>query len=360
MSDQSTSHDKAAEVLRDHAEEADRNGRVAPESLEAVSASGGFALGTPAAFGGAGADAETVSRFLASLGRACPSTAWITGTCMVSKDLVATYLPESVQREFFADPDGLACGSGLPSCGRGEPVAGGIRVTGAWPNVSGCEDATWATLALMIDARPHLAAIPVADLTVRRTWHMAGMRGTASHSLAADGVLVPAERIADWSVPPLAKRLAYALTVLGPVVGAARGALDVIDELFASDRKPYMTTYSRMGESPGARHWLAEATHLVDRAERTMLAVARAADSPDLSDGDGVGLQRDLAGAGGDCRAAVELMLDLYGASGFDTASPLQRYWRDVAVGSRHPHLRNYLAAERLGSALADRRIGQQ
>jgi hypothetical protein len=49
----------------------------------------------------------------------------------------------------------------------------------------------------------------------------------------------------------------------------------------------------------------------------------------------------------------VDLMLDLYGTSGFDTSSVLQRFWRDVAVGSRHPHLNPYLAVENLGTALA-------
>ncbi len=357
MTDDSTSDDETSRVLRAHAEKADQNGRVAPESLEAVSASGGFALATPRAYGGAGAGAQAMARLLAALGRACPSTAWIAGTCATTKHLVAAYSPEPAQREIFADPGALACGSGLP-LGRGEPVAWGLRVTGSWPNVSGCEDAAWAGLALMADGRLCFAVVPVADLTVRRTWDMAGMRGTGSHSLAADDVPVPAERVAEMVMPSPGQRLLYGISVLGPVVGAARGALDVIHKLFASDRKPFMTTYSRMGESPGARHWLAEATHLVDRAERTMLAVARAVDSGDPSDVEITGLHMDMAGAGGDCRAAVELMLDLYGASGFDAANPLQRYWRDIAVGSRHPHLRNHLAVERLGSALADQHAG--
>jgi alkylation response protein AidB-like acyl-CoA dehydrogenase len=54
-----------------------------------------------------------------------------------------------------------------------------------------------------------------------------------------------------------------------------------------------------------------------------------------------------------DCRTAVELMLDLHGASGFAAANPLQRYWRDIAVGSRHAHLRPYLAVENYGQAFA-------
>lgn len=45
-------------------------------------------------------------------------------------------------------------------------------------------------------------------------------------------------------------------------------------------------------------------------------------------------------------------MLDLHGASGFATTNVLQRFWRDVSVGSRHPHLNPYLAIEALGSAL--------
>jgi hypothetical protein len=114
-----------------------------------------------------------------------------------------------------------------------------------------------------------------------------------------------------------------------------------------------MTRYTRMGESPGARHWLADATRLVRRAERTMLAVAAEADASGLTGADHIRLQADLADAAGDCRSAVELMLDLHGSSGFATGNALQRCWRDVAVGSRHPHLNPYLATERAGAALA-------
>jgi alkylation response protein AidB-like acyl-CoA dehydrogenase len=45
----------------------------------------------------------------------------------------------------------------------------------------------------------------------------------------------------------------------------------------------------------------------------------------------------DLADAARDCRSAVDKLLDLHGASGFAVSNPLQRYWRDIAVGSRTP-----------------------
>ncbi|MGW2964757.1 acyl-CoA dehydrogenase family protein [Streptomyces sp. NPDC001220] len=48
-------------------------------------------------------------------------------------------------------------------------------------------------------------------------------------------------------------------------------------------------------------------------------------------------LRVELSTAARQCREAMELPLDLHGASGFADDNPLQRFWRDVAVGTRHP-----------------------
>ncbi|GIJ46726.1 acyl-CoA dehydrogenase [Virgisporangium aliadipatigenens] len=341
------------DILLANAEKTEQQDRPTAESLEAVRARGGFALGTPVAHGGPGIDTVGTVRLLAEIGRACPSTAWIAGTSATAKTFVHTVYGEAAPRGFFADPDAIACGSGTPG-GVGERTPdGAVRVNGRWANVSGCEDASWAMLALMIDGVFHVAAFPLSELTVERTWQVAGMRGTGSQTLVAENVLVPADRVAAATPPPPALLAYYGLLALGPVVGATRGGLDVVRAMFASDRKPYMTSYTRMGESPGARQWLAEAALLTDRAERTMLAIARECDEGDVSQADQARLRADLADAAKDCRAAMELMLDLYGASGFATSSPMQRYWRDVAVASRHPHMRGYLAIENYGGALA-------
>jgi alkylation response protein AidB-like acyl-CoA dehydrogenase len=339
-------------TLAAHAERTEQRQRPAPESLRAARRTGAFALRTPADCGGAGAGVETVAVRLAELGRACPSTAWIAGTCATSKALVATAFGGPARDRIFADPDALACGSGRPG-GRGERRPDGVLVSGRWPAVSGCEDADWAALGLLVDGMFQFAVVPLGELTIDRTWDMAGMRGTGSHTVVAENVLVPADRLAPLDLRGSPDRLLFGITVLGPVVGAARGALDVIGRMFASDRAPFMTAYTRMGESPGARHWLAEATRLVDRAERTMTAVARAADAGGRTAADGARLQMDLADAGRDCRAALDRMLDLHGSAGFAATNPLQRYWRDVAVGSRHPHLNPYLAVENYGRTVA-------
>ncbi|MFG1922752.1 acyl-CoA dehydrogenase family protein [Cryptosporangium sp. NPDC048952] len=340
------------EILAANAEKTEEQGHPTAESLQAAREVGAFALRTPQKYGGTWADATRVARLLSELGRDCPSTAWVAGTCLTSKALAVGTVSADVEREIFADPDALFCGSGSPAGGHAERVPGGVRLTGRWASASGCEDATWAGVGVMLDGVFSYALVPTADLTIDRTWHVAGMRGTGSHTLVAD-LVVPDERIGPLRLPgPPEDMLVYGLTALGPVVGATFGALDVINRMFASDRKPYMTQYASMGESPGARHWLADATRLAHRAERTMLALAAAADAEGLTADDYALLHADMADSARDCRTAVELMLDLHGASGFTTSNPLQRFWRDVAVGSRHPHLNPYLATERLGAAL--------
>ncbi|MFF3574540.1 acyl-CoA dehydrogenase family protein [Nocardia jiangxiensis] len=340
--------DEIGAVLRTNADKTEQGGRPAAESLEALRDDGLFGLRTPSEYGGGWASVETVARCLTRLGRACPSSAWVAGTCLTAKNIAVR---NHLEGDLFADPDALWCGSGIPG-GQGERGVGGVRISGRWPNVSGCEDAVWALLGVVVDGVFSFAVVPVADLAVERTWHMAGMCGTGSQTVVADDLLVPAERVATAAPFTTADLMLYSMTVLSPVVGATLGALDAVGAMFASDRKPFMTTYTRMGESAGARQWLAEATHLAHRAETTMLAVAHDTDTTELSENDSPRLHMDLADAARTCRSAMERMLDLHGASGFDTANALQRFWRDVAVGSRHPHLNPYLAVERYGTAL--------
>nr|WP_308129627.1 acyl-CoA dehydrogenase family protein [Actinoplanes polyasparticus] len=136
-------------------------------------------------------------------------------------------------------------------------------------------------------------------------------------------------------------------------MGASFGALDATVAIFASGRKPFLTSYARMGESPGARHWLADAASRVHRADRMMLAVAAAlGEGGEPAELDAGRLQLDLSRSAQDCRSALDRMLDLHGASGFRMTSPVQRLWRDVSVGSRHPFLTEYLAIEAHGRVL--------
>jgi Acyl-CoA dehydrogenase, C-terminal domain len=64
------------------------------------------------------------------------------------------------------------------------------------------------------------------------------------------------------------------------------------------------------------------------------MAAAVDADST-ITDEQSSRMAQDRADAGADCRAALERLLDLHGASGFRTTSALRRFWLDVSVASR-------------------------
>jgi hypothetical protein len=55
-----------------------------------------------------------------------------------------------------------------------------------------------------------------------------------------------------------------------------------------------------------------------------------------------------------DCRHAVEKLLDLHGSSMFAAGNPLGRFWRDLAVGTRHGAVRPWVAADDYSRVLTD------
>ncbi|TWF78389.1 acyl-CoA dehydrogenase-like protein [Pseudonocardia hierapolitana] len=59
-----------------------------------------------------------------------------------------------------------------------------------------------------------------------------------------------------------------------------------------------------------------------------------------------------------DCRLAVEKLLDLHGSSVFAAGNPLGRFWRDLAVGSRHGAVNPWAAADDYGRILTEDRHG--
>ncbi|GAA1208379.1 acyl-CoA dehydrogenase family protein [Pseudonocardia alaniniphila] len=367
----------AVPVLAANAGRAERDRRLPAESTAALRDAGAFALATPTRFGGLDADLPTTVRVISELGRGCPSSAWLVAVSAEAQPAFAPLMSEEVLAEFYADPDTRLCGAGNPP-GRGRRVAGGVRVSGRWPYASGCEDAPWAiTLAMVGDGEgpPEFAFLltPTSDLDIARTWDTAGMRGTGSHTLVADDVFVPQARVLPLPTGPNgapdpfagrpARPLGGGVTLLAALVGAARGALDVAGSTL-HERKPPMTQYDNLAASPGARHWFAEATHLIESAQHDLLVLAAEIDrlmaGPTLADRDTTTLRMRLNSLVQRCQEGVNLLLDLNGASSFAADNPLQRFWRDLHVGSRHVQFNPYLALENHAGLLATARPTQE
>lgn len=344
-------------VLAEHAAATEAAGRPHPAGIAAVRAAQLFALPVPERFGGPGATVGEITRVLIELGRGCPSTAWVAGTSATGKTFAGCGLSEDGLAAVFADPGTVVCGSGKPS-GTAVPVPGGYRLSGRWDYVSGIEDATLAGVGAMVQGGtptpiPGQCLVPTDQLIIERTWDTAGLRGTGSHTAVARDVFVPAECVGVVEFGPT-----FVLTgtayLLGPVLGAALGAHDATEQLFASGANRFGSTYHSIAESPGAQRLFTEATVLLDNAlDRTHTCTA-------AIDSGAIATPRDLfrsrsafAAAAKDALAALDRMLDLHGTKGMAATHPVQRCWRDASAGARHTLLNQFMIAEEYGKLLA-------
>jgi alkylation response protein AidB-like acyl-CoA dehydrogenase len=318
----------------------------------------------PERFGGGGAGIAETARVLMEVGRGCASASWVLGTSATSKAFAAGAFGDDVLAGIFAGADDMFCGSGKPG-GSAAPTPGGFRVTGRWDYVSGAEDAALAGLGVLLpagagdvsDAPPVFAQVivPVGELRIDRTWDTAGMRGTGSHTLIADDVFVRADRAGAVQFSP-AFMLSGTAYVLGPVLGAALGALDATERLFASGANRFGSAYATLAGSPGAQHLLTEATRLTGDAVGRTLTWCAAVDNGEITTPLEVARARTaFASAAKDALAALERMVDLHGTKGMAAVSPVQRFWRDASVGARHVLLNQFMIEEEYGKLLAER-----
>ena len=310
-------------VLAEHSEETERDARPAPASVEALRAAGLFALGLPQADGGA--SVSDLFETLTELGAACPASAWVTGTGAVSKRFAALAFGEAAAS--LIAPNDPACGSGHPE---GQLIGNGggeVRLEGRWRWISGCEIAKAAVLGASTggeDPTLNAAIVPLEAIRIESDWDVAGMRGTGSHAVVADGVPVAPTQHAPVSFA--AHFVAFsAVAAAAPVLGAATGALALARE--------------RVSDSATTRAVALEATQRVDDALLIARAVADEADRlgtlaemPDMTR-----LRSRLGRAIKIAIAAFDPILDLHGASGFRSQQPVQRLWRDATVAARHP-----------------------
>lgn len=359
-------------LLESNAARCEAERRIVDENLDALEDAELFDVILPKRNGGHGASIATELAVAAELAKGCGSTSWVQTIFSVTT-WSASLLPEQAQADIFGgDERPRICGSIMPN-GTATPVDGGFRVSGEWAFASGCLHANWATGGALVagDERgaglPVVAYIPMDALAIRDTWHVAGMRGTGSNTVVAEDVFVPDHRMGRpelllapntagteasdrWPIGSI-----LALILLGPVLGMAEAALEVVTAN-APKRAISYTSYGRQIDSAVVLRNVGEAALELDTAR---LHVFRAAADVDAA---GAGRELDelgrarLRGAcgyvNGVVRTAVDRLVNIGGASSFADASPLQRIWRDVNLASRHAFLATEPSLELYGRTM--------
>lgn len=354
--------------------EAERERRLPEATVAALTEAGLLKLTVPRRYGGHEAGFATFLAVHAELARACGSTAWVAGIINIC-NWAAGMAPEPARADIFgADPDARVCGVINPS-GTATRTGDGYTVTGSWGFASGSLHATWALVGVQVtDEGGQVTeygnvAIPMDRLTVKDTWHVAGMRGTGSNTIIAQDVFVPAHHFLPLSIggdqpdhhpdePLYRSSLVPSLSLIlaGPQLGLARAALDHTLATIGKRGISY-TFYDQAVQAPATQFQVAKAAELIDTAA---LHIFRSATDIDQAALDGrrldvterLRVRMDTGYAITRAREAIDVLLDANGASGFAESNPLQRIWRDSGTAARHAFAVPSTSAEAYGRAL--------
>jgi alkylation response protein AidB-like acyl-CoA dehydrogenase len=343
-------------VAAEHAADHDREATFVAEAYETMRSTGYLALPVPEELGGAGASLRQISYAQAELARHDGATA-----LAATMHLYLTAMQVFRYRAGAPDAEGVlrhVADEGLVIATSGgsdwlwpttTAVVDGdnLRVSGRKAFRSQAPAATVVATSAVIGTPGDGAevahfSVPLSALGVRieETWDTLGMRGTASHDLVLDDVVVPLDKVAgrrpygEFGAP-----LAAAATHFAPIGGAcylgiAAGARDVaVDGALAGARGP-----SSLASLPRVHRQVG----LMDAKLRgawwaLMGALDEMGDDP--SPGPALISTTMLAKRQAvlEAIAVVDLAMDVGGGRSYFRRSSLERAYRDVRAGPFHP-----------------------
>jgi indole-3-acetate monooxygenase len=179
--------------------------KIPADVLSAMHAAGLFHMLLPLSLGGGAADLVTFNQVIEAVAAADASPAWCLAQAVASSH-AAGFLDPKIAREVFGAPDALVAWGPPAGVAKAVVVDGGYRVTGRWRFASGSANATWmgghSTIFEAADKpRRDAKGNPVnrtmlfrrGEADIKDTWHVIGLRGTASNDYEVTDLFVREE-----------------------------------------------------------------------------------------------------------------------------------------------------------------------
>lgn len=371
---------ESLDLLRENAAHTDEEGRLPEENITRLHELGLLSLLQPTEYGGAQLDLQTTTKVQVAMATACASTSWVAGLSNVGSYLLALF-PRRAQDEVWgADPTARTTATLSPAGAKKPEVLndGSWKISGAWRYASGSSYSSWAAVAVPVDgedgAEAWFALVPMSELTIQRSWDVAGMRGTESNTLIAEDVIVPPHRRVSYAAamsgygdrphPDGLYRTPFGpifgLSIAATPVGLAKAALELARETAPVRQIPYEGIVQ--ADAPTVQTLLGNAAVLVDSAEMHLMRSARDADEAAQA---GVVLDeflqaRSLADQVAATRYATEAIRKIIRAQlsgSFADTNPMQRMWRDCETAASHYAFAE-LHIEKYGKTLLGRASG--
>ncbi len=348
-------------LVREHADEAERERRLPPRVAKAMASAGLHRIAAPRSVGGGECDPATQIETIEVISAADGASGWNLMIGIENQGFVGAALPLETARKLFADSALIVAGA-LNPLGRARPADGGLIVSGQWPFASGCHNAGWfwGQSVLMDGDEParneagggelRETLIPASEFEIVDTWHVSGLRGSGSHDVAVHEVFVPDEYVTAllsggmrlretgtlYRFPPF-NRLAY--NKVGVATGIARAAIDHFKQL-ATEKLP-RGSRKLLRDKVSVQLAVAEAETQLRSARAFVLDAVGEVWRATEEGRETTAEQRALVhlACSNACTAsilAVEIVHTAAGTTANFTSSPLERCMRDVRVVPQH------------------------
>ena len=346
-----------ADVIRNDAPEADRNRRLGDATVAAICDSGVTRMMVPPALGGGGISWADGFGVVEAIARLDGATGWNASIWAGTATLCVTLAGDDARDEVLGDPSALCSASLNWMSIQARRVDGGYRFDGRATFLSGSSHAQWLSLGGWLigeDGKPVFGAsgpevirgvLPMSSIPIEDTWHVAGLRATASNDAVLDGVFIPDAFISDPHraadlVPdgathiPIQSRFGAPFAFVG--LGIARGAIDALRDV--AGERVALATASPMRERVDVQIDVARAQALVEAGEAFLVRTwERATTTPErLTVEDLAMLRLSYVTAADHAAQATELVRRCAGSSAVYEAERIERCWRDAHVVPAH------------------------
>jgi alkylation response protein AidB-like acyl-CoA dehydrogenase len=364
-----------APVIEAAASRTEQERKIPSDVLAAMHDGGLFHILLPVSLGGGAADLVTFNQMVEAVAAADASPAWCLAQSVASSH-TAGFLEPKIAREVFGAPDALVAWGPPAGIAKAIPVEGGYVVTGKWRFASGSANATWMGGHSTIfdtsdqprrDAKGHPVNRTVLfrreQATIKDTWHVMGLRGTASNDYEVSELFVRQE-YSTWrnstpdqrqygplyNIPMLTL---YGVGFSGVALGIARACLEAFMQLAQTKRSGGgvgSTTVLRDNAVVQSR--AAKATGRLKSARAFLLQMLReiwetSATTGTLPLEQRAHLRLAITGAMDEARKVVDFAYHSAGTTAIFQGSDFERRFRDLhtALAQGQAHLSNFESA---------------
>jgi alkylation response protein AidB-like acyl-CoA dehydrogenase len=325
-----------------------------------------FRFTLPEELGGENASTLETIEVLEAISAIDASVGWNVMLGSEINAMAAGGMPKDLAREVYLDnPRVVMCGGGGPGTQPAYAIEqddGSYKVWGESTFISGCHNSTWCFMGAPIidDGEPRLDEagqmiikmwfLHRSQWEIVDNWDVAGLRGSGSHNVKADGAVVepkwyPVELMltpALYDNPvfriPVPLRLSYNKVAIA--LGVAKGALEAFVDL-ANNKVP-MLSASKLMDRPIAQYRMAELTakyraaraHVFETMGAVEEELQRGAECP--SPTTTIDARLACIYASQACMEVVDVIHGVCGTSASYMKNPLERKLRDAHGAASH------------------------